>query len=393
MERRSSAKKANPSASSKSFKPLKMVNIMQFYHTNISKNASCYISKVLETTRLSEGELVKEFETELQKNLKLPRKPVAVNSGTSGLHLALAVAGVKEGDEVILPAQTFIATGLVVLMQNAKPVFADIQPFTGNICPQSIKKKITPKTKAIMPVHWAGYPCDMDEINKIAKEHGLAVIEDAAHALGATYKERSIGSVSPLTVFSFQAIKHLTTGDGGAVCSLTEADEKQLLKRRWFDIDRETALPSILGERVYDAANIGFKYHMNDFAASLGLGNIGELHDTLQKHRSIAKFYRDNLKIIKGITLLDYKNDRESSYWIFTMLVEDRENFIKALKDRGVPTSVVHQRIDQNGVFGHRTPDLHGQEFFDRKQIALPIHAGLTHSDLETIIQSIQKGW
>jgi perosamine synthetase len=166
---------------------------------------------------LSEGRLVKEFEEKLEKELGL-KNPIAVNSGTSALHLAIVLAGIGPGDEVILPAQTFIATGLVIAQEKAVPVFADIQYKTGNIDPNKIEEKITKKTKAILVVHWGGTPCDMDEIHTIAKKHKLVVIEDAAHALGATYKKRPIGSISDFTCFSFQAIKHLTTGDGGAVC-------------------------------------------------------------------------------------------------------------------------------------------------------------------------------
>jgi perosamine synthetase len=153
-----------------------------FFNTNISPNAIERASQVLQTGFVSEGRLVKDFEATLATQLDIIN-PVAVNSGTSALHLGLALAGVGPGDEVIIPAQTFVATGLVVLMQYAQPVFADIQYETGNIDPESIRQKITEKTKAIMPVHWAGYPCDMDEINAIAQEYNLAVVEDAAHAL------------------------------------------------------------------------------------------------------------------------------------------------------------------------------------------------------------------
>lgn len=168
---------------------------MDFFHTHISERAIELADKVLRSTFISEGEFVKQFEGELSQRLGFIN-PVAVNSGTSALHLALAVAGVGKGHEVILPAQTFVATGLAVLMQGAIPVFADIQYETGNIEPTSIREKITKKTKAIVPVHWGGYPCDMDAINSIAEEHGLTVIEDAAHALGAIYKGRPIGSIS-----------------------------------------------------------------------------------------------------------------------------------------------------------------------------------------------------
>jgi len=355
---------------------------MQFHNTNISKRVKFFLDKALDSERVSAGELAAEFENQLQLHLRLPRKPLSVNSGTSGLHLALAVAGIKAGDEVILSAQTFIATGLVILMQHAKPVFADIQPDTGNICPISIRKKITNKTRAIMAVHWAGYPCDMDEINQIGREYGLFVIEDAAHALGATYKNRPIGSLSDFTVFSFQAIKHMTTGDGGAVCCLTDQNAQELARRRWFNIDRDHSKLSILGEREYNSEHIGYKYHMNDLSAAVGLGNIGELYHTLERHRFIGSYYKENLKDINGINLLNFSNDRESSFWMFPFIVDKREDFIKSLKDRGVPTSVVHRRID-----------LPGQEFFDQYQVALPVHTKIKDDDLELIIDSVKKGW
>ncbi|MBX9744930.1 MAG: DegT/DnrJ/EryC1/StrS family aminotransferase [Chlamydiales bacterium] len=367
--------------------------MIQFNATNVSEMSKDFIGKVLDSNCLSEGETVKEFETELQNILHLVRKPVAVNSGTSALHLAVVVAGIQEGDEVILPAQTFIATGLPILMQKAKPVFADIQPDTGNICPQSIRQKITPKTKAIMPVHWCGYPCDLDEIHEIAKEHQLVVIEDAAHAIGASYKGKMIGSISQFTCYSFQAIKHLTTGDGGAVCCLTSQHESELLKKRWFNIDRERDLPSILGERIYNSEDIGFKYHMNNITAALGLANLLDLPKILERHRSIGCLYRQQLQRVSGLSLLSFAEDRESSYWRFTVLVEKREQFIRALASRGVPTSIINGRIDKNKIFGGITPGLVGQELFEEKHVALPLHNALTEKDVSLVIESIKRGW
>ncbi|MFM7853179.1 MAG: DegT/DnrJ/EryC1/StrS family aminotransferase, partial [Flammeovirgaceae bacterium] len=192
------------------------MNSIGIFNTYVHPHASIEIQKVLSSTFLSEGETAAQFEQKLTTDLYL-HNCAALNSGTSALHLALVLAKVGKGDEVILPAQTFIATGLVILQQGATPVFADIEYTTGNISVESIKQKITAKTKAIIPVHWGGYPCDMDEIGLLAQKSQIAVIEDAAHALGATYKKRSIGTISDFTCFSFQAIKHLTTGDGGAL--------------------------------------------------------------------------------------------------------------------------------------------------------------------------------
>ena len=365
---------------------------MEFFNTYISPQAIALATEVLQSGWVSEGRMVKQFEETLETQLGLTN-PVALNSGTSALHLALALAGVKPGDEVILPAQTFVATGLVILMQYAKPVFADIQYKTGNIDPNSIREKITDKTKAIMPVHWGGYPCDMDEINQIVQEFNLTVIEDAAHALGATYKGKPIGAISQFTAFSFQAIKHLTTGDGGALCCLLTKDYEQAMIRRWFGIDRKNSKPSLLGEREYDIADVGYKYHLNDLSAAVGLGNLQDFPQNLQKRRQIAQFYRQELKNIPGLTLLDHQSDRESAEWLFTVLVENRNDFITKLKSHQIPASVVHLRIDHNSVFGGITSNLPNQEKFNQNQVAIPVHEGLLEYDIDNIVKTIQGGW
>lgn len=365
---------------------------MEFFHTTISPQAVEFVQKTLTESWVSEGPRVKEFEQKLSAQLGLVN-PVALNSGTTALHLALVIANVGPGDEVIIPAQTFVATGLTILMQGAQPVFADIDPATGNISPASIRQKITPRTKAIIPVHWAGYPCDLDEINEIAREKKIIVIEDAAHALGATYKNRSIGSISQMTCFSFQAIKHLTTGDGGALCCLNTSDLKQAYLRRWFGIDRTESKPSILGEREFDISTVGYKYHMNDLAAAVGLGNLCSFQENIERRRSIASRYERELKGVSGLQLLRYSSDRQSAYWLFTVLVERRMDFIKKLLSAGIPSSVVHLRIDNYSVFGGVTPNLPGQEYFNEHQVAIPVHNALGNDDVDKIIRCIRGGW
>lgn len=365
---------------------------MNFFHTHISEKSKKLVQETLESTFLSEGKLVKKFESELKNKLNL-LNPVTVNSGTTALHLALVTASIGPGDEVILPPQTFVASGIVILMQGAKPIFADIQKDTGNIDPESIKKKITNKTKAIMPVHWGGYPCDMDEISTIAKKSNLIVIEDAAHALGATYKKKFIGSISEYSCFSFQAIKHLTTGDGGAL-AIKDPDKAQIAKTlTWFGIDRLNSKPTNLGEREYDISKFGYKYHMNDYSAALGLGNIEDLPSIIEARKKIANYYRQKLKNIPGLTLLNYQDDRESSNWLFTILVEERDNFINKMQEFNIPVSVVHLGIDKNSVFGGKKQDLTNQRFFDDHQISIPVHSGLTFMDVELIVKTIKSGW
>jgi perosamine synthetase len=362
------------------------------FNTFINKEAFDNVKEVLESTFLSEGKLVKQFEDRLAGELGL-LYPVALNSGTSALHLALELAGIGSGDEVILPAQTFVASGLVIKQQHATPVFADIDYETGNISVESIKSKITSKTKAIMPVHWGGYPCDMEEIRAIAVKHNLVIIEDAAHALGAVYKGKPIGALSDYTCFSFQAIKHLTTGDGGAISFLKQSKATEAYTKRWFGIDRENAGLSILGERQYNIPELGFKYHMNNYAAALGLANLNGFMERMAKRLKLADQYNQALSKVPGVSLFEYKTDRQSAYWLYGMHVENREKFILALKSKGIVASVIHQRIDRNRIFGGIKEDLINQRRFDETQIHIPLHDAMDEEKVNYIINAIKEGW
>ncbi len=365
---------------------------MDFFNSHVAAGAFELVRETLTSTRLSEGARVKAFEAELTARLGLAR-PAAVNSGTSALHLSLVVAGVGPGDEVIVPAQTFIATALVVLQCGAKLVFADIDPTTGNLDPADLARRVTAQTRAVIPVHWAGLPCDMDEITAVAAAHRLAVVEDAAHALGATYRGRPVGALSRFTAFSFQAIKHLTTGDGGAVCCTDPADATEVFRRRWFGIDRAQSPVGELGERAYDLCDIGFKYHLNDYAAALGLANLADLRQRLDRRAAIARQFDEAFAGIAGLQLLARPTDRTSAWWLYGVRVEQRLAFVRALRDRGVPTSVCHHRIDHNTLFGGLRGDLPGTDAFDADQINLPVHEALTEADVQTIIAAVQAGW
>ena len=365
---------------------------INLFNTFIHPDALHQVANVLDSTFLSEGEIVSQFERKIETDLGL-QNCVALNSGTSALHLALVLAGVSQGDEVILPAQTFVATGLVIVQQGAVPVFADIDYRTGNISVESVKKKITSKTKAILPVHWGGYPCDMDEIYSIAKEHGLLIIEDAAHALGATYKEKPVGSISDFTCFSFQAIKHLATGDGGALCTKTKTDFEKAITKRWFGIDRTHSPVSELGERSYNIKELGYKYHMNNYTAALGLANLNGFKERLEKRIATANYHRRELKKVDGIDLFDYQEDRQSAYWLFGFHVQRRRDFIKALRSKNIVASVVHQRIDRNDIFGGIKKDLVNQARFDGTQIHIPIHDEIDLEKATYIVEIIKNGW
>lgn len=361
------------------------------FNTYIHPTAYDRIKEVLDTTFLSEGKVVKAFETELARVCELPEM-VAVNSGTSALHLALALAGITAGDEVILPAQTFIATGMSILYQGARPVFADIQYGTGAIDPASVEQKITKKTKAILPVDWLGYPCDLDELRAIAQRHNLLIIEDAAQALGARYKDQPIGTIADYTCFSFQAIKHLTTGDGGAVAAREPANLQEARRLRWFGIDRERDQATWGYDRQFHIPVVGYKYHMNNYAAALGLANVITLQERLARRRAIAARYRTELASTNALSLFEYRDDRVGSYFVFPLHVERREQFVNAMRERQVPVTNVNFRIDTNPVFGGAA-SLPAQARFDATQIAIPCHDGLTDDEITFIIDAIKKGW
>ncbi len=353
------------------------------------------IERVVNTLRsgyIGEGPVTKEFEQALKEIVGVPC-PVALNSGTSALHLALVMSGVAAGDEVITTAQTMMATSLTILHQQARPVFADIRYETGNIDPTDIEHRITNKTKAIVVVHWAGYPCDLEEIHTVAKKYSLPVIEDAAHALGASYHGKAVGGISPYTCFSFQAIKQVTCGDGGAICLLNQKDFQEALRRRWYGIDRHNRKPSILGEPEWNVVEVGYKYHMNDIAASIGIENLRQLPALLEGRKKIAAYYREHLKGVPGIELFESKPDRESAYCLFTLHVQKRDDFARMMADKGIEVSVVHLRIDKNSIFGGLRRDLPVLDKFTQMHISIPIHNHLSDEDVVYIVDCIKSGW
>lgn len=361
------------------------------FNIKISPRAVELATDALQSTWINEGKRVKELETTLRDRFGFVN-PQTVNSCTSALHLALLACGVGLGDEVILPAQTFIATGTAVLQTGAKPVFADIDPANGNLNPFTLEEKITPQTKAIMCVHWGGYPCDVFAINSIAGKYNLPVIEDAAHAFGATLYDQPVGSISRYTCFSFQSIKFITSGDGGVICTTSNEKAKEIKRRKWFGIDKEKFIRSPLGNREWDVHELGFKYNMNDITASIALGNLDGAEQRLERRRKNAALYREQLKDVAGVELLEAMPGYGHSYWIFTMKVEKRDAFAKKMKERQIPASVVDLRIDRNSIFG-LTKNLPGQEEFNQKQISIPVHEDLNDDDLNTIIHAIQSGW
>ncbi len=356
---------------------------------HMSRRVAKKIPRILNSRWIGQGPKVEELERKFKSMFNLPYA-VSVNSCTAALHLALILSGVKDNDEVITTPMTCSATNIPILYQRAKAVFADIQEGTLNIDPQSIRQKITDRTKAIMVVHWAGYPCDMDEILQIAKEHNVAVIEDAAHALGASYHGKSIGTISDYTCFSFQAIKQITSGDGGMLALHSESGCKRAKLLRWYGIDREFR-GDIYGK--YQIKEIGFKYHMNDIAAGILIIQLDDLAKVLKRRKEIAGMYRQGLKGIAGLKLLECQDDRQSGNWLFTIKVRDRAKFIQKLQENGIESHMVHVRCDIYPIFAGQRLDLPVMNKVEDKYLSIPLHTQLTDRDIHKIIRIIRSGW
>lgn len=333
-----------------------------------------------------------EFE-EAIASLTLARHCVAVNSGTAAVHLALLAAGVGPGVEVISPAMTFVSVNQAILHTGGVPVFADIERETGNLSVISIREKISERTKVILPVHYGGNPCDLDEIYALAEDAGATVIEDCAHALGATYKGRAIGSFGHLHALSFQACKTLTTGDGGAILTSSLETAERMRRLRNLGVDRSSfdRFKSDQDSWAYDVVEIGFKCAMNDIAAAIGLASLPHLERSLAHRSSIASHYRARLASHPDVRFLDVKGDRAASNFLFPILADRRDELIEKLNQNGVEVSVHFPRNDVYPMFEKQ--DLPETDYFSSHQISLPIHSGLTEAQIDRVCDLITGGW
>jgi perosamine synthetase len=329
--------------------------------------------------------VVRDFERELEKYFDLPKNSVVcTNSGTSALHLALKTLGVGLYHEVILPAQTFIATGLAILYSDAQPVFCDIG-YDGNIDPDKIKDKTTFDTKAIIAVNWAGKACDVEKLHEIAKRQNLKLIIDAAQSLG-------VGMGGDITCLSFQATKHLTTGDGGAVICYNPEDYAIARKLSWFGIDRENDLPDILGERVYNLDfPKGYKYHMNNIAAALGLANLETLDERMKHREKIAGTYWDNLDGAMTLQHWHIHPIGSDAWWAFPIYVDDVKRFSEYCQSVSIPVNIIHRGIDHNKIFGGVDSSLVTQREWEKHVTHLPIHHEITEDMALEICEKVNQ--
>ncbi len=367
-------------------------NIVLF-HPHISEKARQYVDDTLRTRWIGQGPKVDKFEkmfTEMfcgQDNVSL-----SCGSGTDALHLSYLLAGLEEGDEVIAPLFTCTATNIALLYIGVKIKFADVQKHSLNIDPKHVEELITEKTRAIVCVHYGGLPCDMRELQAIASKYNIPIIEDAAHALGATYENKKIGSISDFTMFSFQAIKHVTTGDGGMVTFKNDPELFEKGKRlRWFGIDR-TAKQKGIWEN--DITEIGYKYQMNDISAALGIASLEEFDETLKYRQKLFDVYFNRLHKISGIEFLGKPSqDRTHAAWMCTILSEERKNIYKLLRENNIESAQVHYRNDRYSIFGGRNfSDFPNMDFVEDRYLVIPLHTKMTVEDVNRVCDVIEKG-
>jgi dTDP-4-amino-4,6-dideoxygalactose transaminase len=359
----------------------------------ISESITGPLKKVLLSGYVGLGPKVNQFENLLKERLSCD-SVIALNSATSGLRLALQLCNIGPGDEVISPPLTFFGTSSSIINTGAFINWADIDPDTCNSDIDSIVYNVNDNTKAIMLVHLGGYPNDIDLIkervnNKAGKD--IPIIEDCAHAFGSKYKGRAVGSSGNYCVFSFQAIKHLTTIDGGCICVPSEQYERAKLLH-WYGVDRkERGRVDFRAE--LDIQEAGCKYHMNDVNAVIGIEQLKYVDENIKAYRNNAQYYDNNLINIPGLTLTKREPGFESTFWMYPIKVENKDDFERKMKEKGIITSKVHERNDIHTCtipFKKHLPQL---DFLMEQMTNIPVGWWVTKEDREYVVDCIKEGW
>jgi dTDP-4-amino-4,6-dideoxygalactose transaminase len=370
--------------------------MIPLFKVPMSAQAPDAVAKVLASGQVGQGTKVKQFEHELSARIGSPYV-ATVNSATAGLHLALhLVKGSEPGGEVLSTAMTMEATNWAIVANGLHIRWVDVDPATVNVDLDDLARKITPRTRAIMIVHFAGYPVDLTRLDEILDQaeathgHRPVVIEDCAHAWGATYRGTPLGGHGNIAVFSFQAVKHLTCGDGGLLVLPNEELHRRAKLLRWFGIDREGT------DRLRNPPDVpewGFKFHMTDINAAIGLANLTHADDVLARHRANAAYYDSQLAAVPGLRLTERDPDRDSSFWIYPMKVDNRNAFVKRMDEAGVMVSQVHMRNDVHSCMREYQSLLPGVDHVDEQLICIPVGWWVSDEDREKIVGAIRAGW
>ncbi len=372
---------------------------LPFHFPDIAEDEIQAVAEVLRSGWLTTGPKTRQFEGDFARYVGC-RHAVAVNSGTAALHLALDAVGIREGDEVLVPTMTFAATAEVVLYFKARPVLVDCRQDTFNIDTDQIEQKITPMTKAIIPVHFGGQPCEMDRILEISRNYNLKVIEDAAHALPAYYQRRKVGTIGDLTCFSFYATKTITTGEGGMIT--TESDEYanrlRIMSLHGISNDawkRYTAE----GTWNYEILYPGYKYNLTDIAAAIGIEQLKKCDSFREARNRIAAMYNEDFADLPEIRLPASRPDVLHSWHLYVIQLElerlriNRSEFIEALKKENIGTSVhfipLHLHPYYRNTFGYKPTDFMNASAVFERIVSLPIYPKMIEADVQDVIGAV----
>jgi perosamine synthetase len=348
------------------------------------------VKKIFDTGWLGLGSTVFEFENKIKEYLNA-KNVIAVNTGTTALHIALDAFGISEGDEVIVPSLTFCASIQVITALKAYPVFCEVDPNTLNIDVEDVRRRITSKTKAIMPVHYCGNACDMDTLLNIGKEHNVFIIEDAAHAFGSSYKGKKIGSFGDVTCFSFDPIKNITCGEGGAVVLSNDTIAEEIRRKRILGIDKDT-WHRYKNERswFYEVTTQGYRYHLSNINAAIGLAQFKKFNKFIEKKRNIVKLYNEQFKDLDGLKLLEWNLDETAPFtYIIRILDGKRDEMMDFLKERGVGTGVHYIANHIQPYFLQYAKPLPITEKVWKEILTLPLYYDMSESDVNLVIKSV----
>ena len=357
------------------------------------------VSEVVKSGWIGLGPKTAEFETLFARYVGA-KQAVGLNSATAALHLSLIVSGVGQGDEVLMPALTFVSAAHVAMWLGAKPVFVDIDEETLCIDPADLARKITKKSKVIMPVDYGGHPADLDAILAIAKNNNLKVVEDASHAAGATYKGRVIGSIADLTCFSFHAVKNLATGDGGMVTTNDKKLAEIIRRLRWLGIDkdtwkRETAVKNKSYRNYgwfYDVSDLGYKYHMNDIMAAIGVIQLKKLAQNNLKRRRLYDRYNRELKKFSWLILPKVKEWAESAYHLYVIRTAYRDKLNLFLKRKKIASGVHYVPIHHFSFYRNKTvAGVPKTEKIWKTLLTLPLYPTLSFVDQDRVIGALEE--
>jgi dTDP-4-amino-4,6-dideoxygalactose transaminase len=372
---------------------------LQFSPPAIGDEERAEVMDTLNSDWITTGPKTRLFESRLKETLGAPGL-VAFNSCTAGLHVGLIVLGVKPGDEVIVPSLTFCATANVVEHVGARPVLVDVLPDTLTLDPEAVARAITPRTKVIMPVHYAGHPAQLDPLFHLAEQHGLQVLEDAAHAMPAKYKGRLVGSRANLASFSFYATKNLTTAEGGCLTGDRDLLERARIighhgmdKEAWKRFDQS-------GTWYYEVVLPGFKYNLTDMQASLGLVQLNRLEGFQRRRREVVDRYNERLSKLPALQLPVEAPEVASSLHLYVIRLRverlriGRNQFIEELKTRQIGTSVhylpVHMQPFYRDKYGYRPEDCPVAADAFSRMLSLPLHPGLTDQDVDDVCEAVE---